>query len=104
MEIPRKGFYYHYKHAPTGPIENFAYEFLGVSFHTEDETLLALYRPLYESEHLKKVGTNFYSRPLTMWSEIVTKRNIQTPRFSIITDPKLISHLEKIKEHMYNNN
>lgn len=36
-KVPEVGFYYHYKHDPTGSVNNYAYEVVGVGFHTEDD-------------------------------------------------------------------
>lgn len=97
---PKKGFYYHYKHDPSGAINNFAYEVLGTAKHTEDNTLTVIYRPLYRSEHIEKA--DFYSRPLSMFMENVTINSRSIPRFSLITDEKIISKLDKIKLDLYN--
>ena len=35
--VPEPGFYYHYKHNPNGPVNDYAYEVVGVGFHTEDD-------------------------------------------------------------------
>ena len=34
---PEPGFYYHYKHDPDGPLNNYAYYIYGVGHHTEDD-------------------------------------------------------------------
>ena len=75
--VPEKGFYYHYKHDPSGPINNYAYEIVGVGCHTEDDCRpedenLVVYRPLYEST-VYKAGKLFDIRPLEMFVESVTK-------------------------------
>jgi len=108
--VPKMGFYYHYKHDPAGSVENYAYEVVGVGFHTEDNTLpgeehFVVYRPLYESSVYvcsKELGIPcFDNRPLEMWMEDVTKDGKTFPRFQMITDPAVIAELEKIKERMY---
>lgn len=43
----------------------------------------------------------FDARPLAMWMGDVTKDDKTFPRFQKITDPELISQLEKIREEMY---
>ena len=75
--IPSPGFYYHYKHNPTGPVNNYAYEVVGVGRHTEDDCRpedanMVVYRPLYEST-VYKAGKLFDLRPLDMFMEDVTK-------------------------------
>src|SRR4051812_40692059 len=104
-KIPEKGFYYHYKHDTNGPVNNYAYEVVGVGVHTEDDCRpedahLMVYRPIYEAS-VFKAGKLFDIRPLDMWMENVTKNGKTFPRFQKISDPKIISELEKIKKEMY---
>ncbi len=108
--VPQKGFYYHYKHDPKGPINNYAYEVLSVGFHTEDdarpgEEHFVNYRPLYEALVYKislKMGVPCVdNRPLSMWMDDVTKDGETFPRFRRITDPAVIAELETIKTRMY---
>ena len=35
--LPEPGYYYHFKHDPDGPINNYAYYIHGVGHHTEDD-------------------------------------------------------------------
>jgi hypothetical protein len=95
MHTPERGFYYHYKHDGAKGPTDYAYEVLGTALHTEDESLLVLYRPLYESEYAA------YARPLTMFMETVEKEVNTIPRFSRITDPELIAKLTQIRDTMY---
>lgn len=39
MNTPELGFYYHYKHDPTGAVNNYAYEILNIGHHTEIDGL-----------------------------------------------------------------
>jgi len=96
---PKKGFYYHYKHDPKGTINNYAYEVLGMSRHTEDETYSVVYRPLYPNTYLK--DADFSNRPLTMFMENVTKDGKTFPRFTPITDKKVLEQLREIRKEMY---
>lgn len=103
--VPDKGFYYHYKHDPNGPVNNYAYEVVGVGVHTEDDCRpedanMVVYRPLYEAS-VYKAGKLFDLRPLEMWMGNVTKDGRTFPRFQKITDPEVISQLEAIKKEMY---
>lgn len=103
--VPEKGFYYHYKHDPSGLVNNYAYEFLGVGHHTEDDcrpqdALLAVYRPLYEA-FVYKNGKMFDVRPLSMFMEEVTKDGKTFPRFARITDVQTIKALEEKRREMY---
>lgn len=109
-KVPAPGFYYHYKHDPKGAVNNYAYEVIGVGFHTEDdarpgEQHFLVYRPLYEAavyKASKDLGIPcFDNRPLEMWMEEVTKDGRTFPRFQKITDPVVIAELEKIRLEMY---
>ena len=102
---PEKGFYYHYKHDSDGSVNNYAYEVLNIGHHTEieglDESAMVVYQPLYESAGVYRIGKHWDVRPLAMFMEEVTKDGRTFPRFSKITDPEIISKLEKIKIAMY---
>jgi hypothetical protein len=108
--VPEVGFYYHYKHDLNGTVNNYAYEVIGVGFHTEDdfrpgEAHFLIYRPLYEAsvyKASKELGVAcFDARPLEMWMEDVTKDGQIFPRFQKITDPVIIAELKKIRSEMY---
>lgn len=104
-KVPEKGFYYHYKHDPKGPINNYAYEVMGVGYHTEDDCRpidvnMVVYRPLYESS-VYTAGKFFDIRPLSMFLENVTKDGKTFSRFQKIDDIKLIEQLKEIQKRMY---
>jgi hypothetical protein len=108
--VPEQGFYYHYKHDPSGPVNNYAYEVLGVGFHTEDDTRpgeehFVVYRPLYEASVYRASKELdvlcFDNRPLEMWMGEVEKEGVIIPRFKKITDPDIIAELERIRAEMY---
>ena len=109
-KVPEPGFYYHYKHDPNGAINNYAYEVIGIGFHTEDdarpgEEHFLVYRPLYEAsvyKASKELGIAcFDNRPLEMWMAEVEKDGRKFPRFQKITDPAIIAELEKVRVGMY---
>jgi hypothetical protein len=105
-KVPEKGFYYHYKHDPNGSVENYAYEFLGVGFHTESNEHFINYRPLYESASVYRASKTLGvpcidNRPLEMWMGDVTIGGVPRKRFAKITDPKIIMELETIRAIMY---
>lgn len=105
-QVPEPGFYYHYKHDPEGSEENYAYELLGIGHHTEEECrpedqFMVVYRPLYESALVYRLGRMYDIRPLEMFMETVTKEGKEMGRFSRITDPKLISRLTLKVQRMY---
>src|SRR3989338_4361282 len=103
MEKPEPGFFYHYKHDPSKDISNYAYEVLSIAHHTEiknsGDSALVIYRPLYES-YVYKIGKHWDARPMSMFMENVTRDGKGVKRFTKITDPKVISELEKIKKQM----
>jgi hypothetical protein len=100
--IPKKGFYYHYKHDPKGSVNNYAYEVMGVGSHTEeDETFMVVYRPLYETASVYQAGKHFDLRPLPMFMEEVTKDGKTHSRFTPITDQSTLDELQEIKKKMY---
>jgi len=104
-KVPVNGFYYHYKHDPSGLVNNYAYEVMGVGCHTEDDcrpqdACMVVYRPLYEAS-VYKAGRLFDLRPLEMWMGDVIRDGKTTPRFTNITDLAVIAQLQKIKKKMY---
>jgi hypothetical protein len=104
-DIPEQAFYYHYKHDPAGTINNYAYEVMGVGYHTEDDCRpldvnLVVYRPIYDSS-VYVAGKFFDIRPLDMFMESVTKDGKTFPRFQKIIDEDVISQLKTIRDRMY---
>ena len=100
-----KGFYYHYKHDPAGEVNNYAYEVLGVGFHTEKEEGLpdkyvVVYRALYESGSYMN-GKMFAVRPYDMFVEEVEVKGERVPRFRLIEDSEVIAELVGIRDRMY---
>jgi hypothetical protein len=104
--LPLPGFYYHYKHDPEGPEDNYVYELVGVGLHTEEDCrpedqFVAVYRPLYESALVFRSGKLFDIRPLGMFMETVEKEGQTMPRFTYIEDPLLIQRLSHKRDQMY---
>ena len=99
MEIPEKGYYVHYKHAPEGEKYNYMYEVVGIARHTEDKTFTVLYRPLYKNDWFEPA--NFQARPLDIFIENVNLHGVETPRFKRVTDPELIQELDAARSLMY---
>ncbi len=87
-QVPENGFYYHYKHDPLKPVNDYAYEVVGVGCHTEDDC-----RP--------EDANMVVYRPLEMWMGDVTKDGKTCKRFQKITDSAVITQLEEIREKMY---
>lgn len=105
MQKPEPGFYYHYKHDPSGEVGNYAYEVLNIGHHTEidglEESAMVVYRPLYESAGVYKIGKHWDVRPLAMFMESVVKDGKEMQRFTKITDQGVIKALEKIRDTLY---
>ena len=109
-QVPKLGYYYHYKHDPDGPVNNYAYEVIGIGFHTESdcragEEHFIIYRPMYEAsvyEASQELNTECFDvRPLEMWMGEVEKNGLKQPRFFRINDEATIRALEEIGERMY---
>ncbi len=103
--IPDNGFYYHYKHEPHGPVNNYAYEVIGVGVNTEDDcrpedASSVIYRPLYEPS-IYDAGKFFYLKALQLWMSDKVVDDISFPRYKEITDPEVILELTEIKRKMY---
>jgi hypothetical protein len=102
---PQKGFYYHYKHDPSGEWNNYLYEVLNVGHHTEmdglEKSAMVVYRPLYPEAGVYKIGKHWDVRPLTMFMEQVEKDGKKQDRFTYITDPDLVAKCQALAEEMY---
>ena len=61
---------------------------------------MVIYRPLYEAK-VYTAGKHWDARPLAMFMENVVNDGKEMLRFTKITDPKIISELEKIRDRMY---
>ena len=53
------------------------YQVIGVARHSEDESELVVYRPLYGEQGL-------WVRPLAMFSETVRIEGVEIPRFKLL--------------------
>jgi hypothetical protein len=105
-KLPEPGFYYHFKHDPDGPVNNYAYYIYGVGHHTEDDcraedAFMQVYRPLYEEAYAYRNGGLFDLRPLHMFFEPAERKGKKVQRFSKIVDRDVIAQLETIKARMY---
>ena len=105
-DLPEPGYYYHFKHDPAGPSNNYAYYIYGVGHHTEDDcpsadAFMQVYRPLYDNSYAYRNGGLFDLRPLHMFYQPALKDGKSVARFTKITDPKLLAELRAVKERMY---
>ena len=104
--LPEPGYYYHFKHDPAGPLNNYAYYIYGVGHHTEEDcpaadAFMQVYRPLYENSYAHRNGGLFDLRPLQMFYEPAIKDDRPVARFTKITDSRIIAELREIKARMY---
>ena len=105
-DLPEAGFYYHFKHDPNGPVNNYAYYIYGVGHHTEadcraEDAFMQVYRPLYEEAYAYRHGGLFDLRPLDMFFRPAVRDGKQVPRFTRIANPAVIAQLEVIKARLY---
>lgn len=105
-DLPQPGYYYHFKHDPAGPFNNYAYYIYGVGHHTEDDcpaadAFMQVYRPLYEDSYAYQNGGLFDLRPLHMFYEPALKGGKRVARFTMITDQEIIARLRALKTQMY---
>jgi hypothetical protein len=94
-----KKFYYHFKHKPEDPVNHLAYEVLGMAKHSEDESTLVIYRPMYIQAW--KGSADFLARPYEMFIDEVHKPEFSGLRFRPIDDQSIIEELKKIRDEMY---
>ena len=104
--LPEPGYYYHFKHDPVGPVNNYAYYIYGVGHHTEEDcraedAFMQVYRPLYENAYAYRNGGLFDLRPLSMFYRPAEWQGKTVPRFTRITAPEIIAELEAIKARLY---
>lgn len=104
-EFKGLGFYYHFKHDLNKGINDHAYEVINIAHHSEEDDLdkgaLVIYLPLYESSRVYKAGKHFDARPLSNFTEEVTRDGKTFQRFIKITDPEVILFLQKKKTELY---
>src|SRR5712691_6463088 len=84
-KLPEPGYYYHFKHDPDGPPNNYAYYIYGVGHHTEDDcraedAFMQVYRPLYEEAYAYRNGGLFDLCPLHMFFEPAEWKGKEVPR------------------------
>ena len=99
LNLPQKGFYYHYKHDAKKEFNNYVYEVMGIGRNTEDKTYTVLYRPMYKNDWFSPADAQ--SRPLNMFNECVEVNGVIMPRFKKIEDEAIVMRLDEIKLEMY---
>jgi len=101
IQQPEPGFYYHFKHEQKEGSAHHAYEVFGPCRHTETGEWSVMYRPMYELI-ADGVVVKICNRPLEMFlEEAQDEKGNTVPRFTKITDPKVIIGLRKVGSHLY---
>ena len=77
MDYPKKGRYRHFKGGE--------YELLYIARHSETDESMVVYRALYDCGETP-LGERIWVRPLSMWTETVTRDGKSFPRFRYIGD------------------
>ena len=75
MDYPKKGRYRHFKGGE--------YELLYIARHSETDEPMVVYKALYECGETP-LGERIWVRPLSMWTETVTRQGQTFPRFAYI--------------------
>lgn len=101
MHIPENGFYYHYKHDGAKGLDNHAYKVTGLVRHSENDSLLVTYIPLYKNDWLTPAQQ--CARPIELFFDEVVVDGKALPHFVKITDPQTIATLSEIKNKLYGN-
>lgn len=91
MQKPEKGFYRHFKGGEV--------EVLYIAHHSESLEEMVVYQSLYDNKTFGKGSV--WVRPVSMFMETVENDGKTMERFSKITDPQIISELEKVKQEIY---
>ena len=74
-KLPRKGRYRHFKGGE--------YELLYLARHSETDETMVVYRALYDCGETP-LNERVWVRPLSMWTETVTRNGVTRPRFEYI--------------------
>lgn len=94
MNTPEPGFYYHYKHEDSKGFNHYAYEVVAIGLHSEYESLMVVYYPLYETGI---APATCFVHPLELFIDEVEHQGKTVPHFIKITDPEIIAKLGEIK-------
>jgi hypothetical protein len=96
-KIPQPGqIYTHYKRDPK-IINDHLYEIIGLGKHTETQEILVIYKPLYDLQDWLETA-HFAVRPLTMFLEEVEYQGRVQPRFTLVTDEKILEWVKGFKK------
>lgn len=85
MKKIEKGIYRHFKYDPEGVENNYTYEVLGLSRHSETGEALVIYKPLYQSDYIQGEGFDFMARPLNNFLEEIERDGKRFKRFTKIS-------------------
>jgi len=105
MNIPEKGFYYHYKHDSNKGVSDHAYFVLGVAKDTEDDCeedfrYEVIYQPLYDLSEFLGEKIDLCKRPLEMFMDTKEVDGKMIERFQKINDLETIKKLQDIRSEI----
>jgi len=72
----------HYKHNPAKDKKEYTYKIIGIAKHTEDEEMVVIYKPLYDSPKFEDI--ELFARPLKMFCEKLEWKGEIIERFEIL--------------------
>lgn len=98
MNAPQIGeYYYHCNHDPKKGINDHAYVIESIAIDTETDNAVVVYRPLYKSNFLIEKQAHLFTRPLEVFLGTKLINGKEVPRFTKITDQKLIDDFQQFK-------
>lgn len=102
-KIPERGFYYSYKHDPSGPIYNNAYyvSFVGFLSKKQGGDAQVVYWPLDKEAPVYKAVKGVDLKSIEEWFEEKEKDGIKVPGYELIADEEIIEKLVKIRNEMF---
>ena len=91
--------YYHFKRKPEQGVEHGAYLVLGLAHDMEDRSkTLVVIKPLYycNPRNESEEGISYFVRSLELFTDSVDRpeHNYNGPRFTLITDERIIHQLQ----------
>ena len=92
MRLPKKGFYRHFKGGE--------YELLYIARHSETDEPMVIYRALHPGAETPD-GEGVWVRPLSMWTETVTRDGRRVPRFTYLGETHPDSSSETPSERFF---
>jgi hypothetical protein len=87
MNIPKSGdLYRHHKHDPAKGGSDHVYKIVAIGFDTEQDIIVVVYKPIYNSDFLQNKNATVFVRPLKMFTGKVLIEGVEILRFIKIDD------------------